>query len=408
MALYAYIAFNKTGKEVKDIIEANNLQAARTKLKQKGLYVKSIKEDEEKKDRELLPFIAKFLYSVPRKQVVMFIRQLGTLIGAGIPLDKSLNNISEQVENRNLKKIIIDIRASITEGQSLSQAMTKYPDVFPNQYPSLISVGEKTGEYENTLLRLSDLEEASLDMKAKVQTAMVYPFIMGLVSSAVAIFLLVFVVPQIQDMYQQFGAELPFITKFVLAISNILTNFWWLLIAVAVGGGIGFSTWKNSPNGKRIFDTYFIKIPIFGKLTRKVLVSNFARNLGVLLTNRVSLLTALTIVSNVVNHYIFQTEITSAIDKIKEGEKLSSAFQNSTVLPPMVLGMIAAGEISDTVPQMMNKLADIYDKEVDTTIKSMMQSLEPLLLVVMGFVIFGIMAAIMTPMFKLTQEIQNL
>jgi general secretion pathway protein F len=209
-------------------------------------------------------------------------------------------------------------------------------------------------------------------------------------------------------MYQQFGAELPFITRFVLGISNILTNFWWLIILLIVGGAIGFSQWKTTPNGKRVWDTYFIKVPIFGKLTRKVLVSNFARNLGVLLTNRVSLLTALTIVSNVVNHYIFQAEISQAIDKIKEGEKLSSAFQNSSVLPPMVLGMIAAGEISDTVPQMMNKLADIYDKEVDNTIKSMMQSLEPILLVVMGFVIFGIMAAIMTPMFKLTQEIQNL
>ncbi len=408
MALYTYIAFNKSGKEVKDIIEANNLQGARNKLKVKGLYVKSIKEDEEKKERELFPFLAKILYRVPRKQVELFIRQLGTLVGAGIPLDKSLNNISEQVENKNLKKIIIDLRASITEGQSLSQAMTKYPDVFPEQFSSLISVGEKTGEYENTLIRLADLEEASSDMKASVQVAMIYPLIMGIVSLFVAVFLLVVVVPQIQELFNQFDTELPLITRIVIGISDAITGYWWLMLLTIFGGSIALSKWKSSEEGKKIWDKYFLKIPIFGTLTRKVLVSSFARNLGVLLNSRVSLITSLVIVSKVVNNYVFQTEINLAIAKIKEGEKLSSSLQNSTILSPMVLGMISAGEISDTVPGMMTKLSEIYDKEVNNAIKSMTQSLEPIMIIVMGAVIFTIMAAIMTPMYKLTQEIQNL
>jgi general secretion pathway protein F len=408
MALYTYIAFNKSGKEVKDIIEANNLQGARNKLKVKGLYVKSIKEDEEKKERELFPFLAKILYRVPRKQVELFIRQLGTLVGAGIPLDKSLNNISEQVENKNLKKIIIDLRASITEGQSLSQAMTKYPDVFPEQFSSLISVGEKTGEYENTLIRLADLEEASSDMKASVQVAMIYPLIMGIVSLFVAVFLLVVVVPQIQELFNQFDTELPLITRIVIGISDAITGYWWLMLIVIFGGSAALSKWKSSVEGKKVWDKYFLKLPIFGTLTRKVLVSSFARNLGVLLNSRVSLITALVIVSKVVNNYVFQTEINLAIAKIKEGEKLSSSLQNSTILSPMVLGMISAGEISDTVPGMMTKLSEIYDKEVNNAIKSMTQSLEPIMIIVMGAVIFTIMAAIMTPMYKLTQEIQNL
>ena len=229
MALFTYVAFNKTGKEVKDIIEANNLQGARNKLKAKGLYVRVIKEDAEKKERELFPFLAKFLYRIPRKEVGLFVRQLGTLLGAGIPLDRSLNNISEQIENRNFKKVIMDIRAGITEGQSLSQAMARYPDVFPDQYSSLISVGEKTGEYENTLIRLADLEEAANDLKSRVQVAMIYPLIMGMVSLFVAVFLLVVVIPQIQELFSQFEAELPLITRIVIGISSAIINFWWLM-----------------------------------------------------------------------------------------------------------------------------------------------------------------------------------
>jgi general secretion pathway protein F len=408
MALFTYVAFNKTGKEVKDIIEANNLQGARNKLKAKGLYVRVIKEDAEKKERELFPFLAKFLYRIPRKEVGLFVRQLGTLLGAGIPLDRSLNNISEQIENRNFKKVIMDIRAGITEGQSLSQAMARYPEVFPDQYSSLISVGEKTGEYENTLIRLADLEEASNDLKARVQVAMIYPLIMGMVSLFVAIFLLVVVIPQIQELFSQFEAELPLITRIVIGISNAIINFWWAMIGTVFGGYYLINRWKTSEQGKKKWDKNFLKVPIFGTLTKKVLISTFARNLSVLLINRVPLIVSLSIVLKIVGNHIFQVEIQNAIDRIKEGGKLSDSLQGSVILTPMVIGMISAGEASDTVPKMMDKLADIFDKEVDNAIKSMTQSLEPIMIIVMGALIFTIMAAIMTPMYKLTQEIQNL
>lgn len=408
MALFTYIAFNKSGKEVKDIIEANNLQGARNKLKAKGLYVRLIKEDAEKKEREIFPFLAKILYRIPRKEIGLFVRQLGTLLGAGIPLDRSLNNISEQIENRNFKKVIMDIRAGITEGQSLSQAMARYPDVFPDQYSSLISVGEKTGEYENTLIRLADLEEASNDLKARVQVAMIYPLIMGMVSLFVAVFLLVVVIPQIQELFSQFEAELPLITRIVIGISSAIINFWWLMIGSVVFGYYAFNRFKTSEEGKKKWDKFFLKIPVFGSLSKKVLISTFARNLSVLLMNRVPLIVSLSIVLKIVGNYVFQVEIQTAIDKIKEGGKLSDSLQGSVILTPMVIGMISAGEASDTVPKMMDKLSDIFDKEVNNAIKSMTQSLEPIMIIVMGALIFTIMAAIMTPMYKLTQEIQNL
>lgn len=408
MALFSYTAFNKSGKEVKDIIEANNLQGARNKLKAKGLYVKTIQIDEEKRERELFPFLTKIIYRIPRKTVGLFVRQLGTLLGAGIPLDRSLASISDQTENKNFKKVVIDMRANVTQGMSLSLSMAKYPDIFPEQYSSLIAVGEQTGEYEETLHRLADLEEASSDLKSKVQVAMIYPMIMGSVSFLVAIFLLTVVIPQIQELFAQFDAELPMITKIVIGLSSFLINFWWTVIIGGILAYYAFFRFKTSVEGKKKWDRFILKVPIVGTLTRKVLISTFARTLGVLLTNRVPLITSLGIVAKVVDNAIFQAEILNSIDRIKEGGKLSDSLQNSVVLPLMVIGMISAGEASDKVPVMMNKLSDVYDKEVNNAVKSLTQSLEPIMIVLMGGLIFTIMAAIMTPMYKLTQDIQNL
>ncbi len=408
MAIYSYVAFNKKGKEEKGIIDAASLQAARSKLKNKGLYVRSIYEDSERKDRELFPFLAKYLYRIPRKEVGLFSRQLATLLGAGIPLDKSLSSIVEQTENQNFRKVITGMQANITEGSSLSEAMKKHPDVFPSQFPSLVAVGEKTGDYEATLTRLAELEEKSSELKAKVQVAMVYPFIMGSLSIFVTIFLLTVVIPQIQELFLQFDAKLPLITRIVIGVSDFLIGFWWLILTLGFGGIVGFIYYKNTSKGKRNWDEFVLKIPILGSLARKVLVSSFARNIGILLSNRVPLITTLVIVEKIVDHSIFGEEIKNAVEKIKEGEKLSSSFSGSVILPQMVLGMIAAGEVSDRVPEMMNKLADIYDSEVDTAIKTMTQSMEPLMIVVMGLLIGTIMASIMVPMYNLTQQLQNI
>lgn len=408
MPLFTYIAFNKKGKEEKGIIDANNIQLARNKLKAKGLYVRTIGEDREKAERELFPFLSKYLYSIPRKEVGLFTKQLGTLLGAGIPLDKSLSIIQEQTENIYFKKVLIEMAASISEGKSLSESMRSHPTVFPDQYPSLISVGETTGNYENTLNRLAELEEKSTELKSKVQVALIYPLIMGLLSLAVSIFLLIVVIPQIEQLFASFNATLPLITRIVIGLSYIITNYWLVIILSIFAFFFAFSKWKNSEKGRKKWDRILLKTPVIGNLLKKVMVSNFARNLSILLLNRVPLITSLSIVSDIVGHSVFREEIAAAIVKIKEGGKISESLQGSQILSQMVLGMLTAGEASDKVPEMMNKISEIYESEVDTAIKSLTQSLEPIMILVMGGIIFTIMAAIMTPMYKLTQEIQNL
>ncbi|EPG67260.1 type II secretion system F family protein [Leptospira wolffii] len=408
MALFTYIAFNKKGKEEKGIIDAPNIQSARTKLKSKGLYVRQISEDAERKDRELFPFLAKLLYRVPRKVIGMFCRQLGTLLGAGIPLDKSLSNIVEQTDHEVFRKVVVAMQADITEGISLSDAMRKHPDVFPNQYPSLVSVGERTGDYETALIRLSEMEDKNIELRSKVTTALVYPSIIFILLQLVIIFLLTTVVPQIEHLFVEFNATLPLITRIVIGSSKLITGYWFLLFPAIFAVVIGFFFYKGTPEGKEKWERFVLKIPIVRTLAKKVLISNFARNLGILLTNRVPLIVSLQIVEQIVDHSVFGEEIRNAAGRIREGEKLSSSFLSSEILPQMVLGMMSAGEASDRVPEMMNKLAEIYDSEVDTSLKAATQAIEPLMLVFMGFAIGIIMAAIIVPMFSLTQNLQGI
>ncbi|PKA19652.1 type II secretion system F family protein [Leptospira haakeii] len=408
MALFTYTAFNKKGKEEKGIIDAPNIQSARAKLKSKGFYVRQISEDAERKDRELFPFLAKLLYRVPKKIIGLFSRQLGTLLGAGIPLDKSLSSIIEQTDHEVFRKVVIAMQADITEGSSLSDSMRKHPDVFPNQYPSLVSVGERTGDYETALMRLAEMEEKNLQLKGKVTTALVYPGIIFCLLQIVIIFLLTTVVPQIEHLFIEFNATLPLITQIVIGSSRILTGYWFLIFPMIGAGVVGFFFYKSTPEGKEKWEKFVLRIPIIRTLNKKVLISNFARNLGILLTNRVPLIISLQIVEQIVNHSVFGQEIRNACDRIREGEKLSAAFTGSEILPQLVLGMMSAGEVSDRVPEMLNKLAEIYDQEVDSALKNATQAIEPLMLVFMGFAIGIIMAAIIVPMFSLTQNLQGI
>ena len=408
MALYSYIAFNRKGKEEKGVIDASSVNSAKIKLKGLGLYVKQIKEDKQKQQRELFPFLTKFTQKITRKEVGLFVKQLSSLLGAGLPLDQALKSIVEQTENKVFAKVIVEIRASITEGTSLSEAIRKHPEIFPNQYSSLISVGEKTGEYEVTLDRLAELEEKSSSLKSKVQVAMIYPLIMGALSLFVTIFLLTVVIPQIQELFMQFDAQLPLITRVVIGLSNLIVHYWWLLILIIFAFFYLFIRFKATKKGKVFLDKLVVRIPLIGDMKKKVMVSDFARNLSVLLTNGVPLVSSLQIVNSIVEHSIFKDELSQSITKVKEGGSFSDSLKESVILPTMVLGMISAGEKSDKIPQMMNKLSEIYDEEVDNVIKSMTQSLEPIMIIIMGGLIFTIMAAIMTPMYQLTQQLQSL
>lgn len=406
MPIYTYKGFNRKGKEVTDIIDAPNPDAARSRLKGQGIFVKSLKEDSQKKDRELFPFLAKLRYRIPRKEVGVLARQLGTLLGAGVSLDKSLRDLSEQLANVHLKKIVIDIREKVTEGMTLSEALAEHPTVFPPVYSSLISVGEKTGSYESALMDLAEMEDFNLEIRQKVQVAMIYPFIMGSISILVTVFLLAVVVPSIQELFASFkDVKLPVITRFVVGLSHLMVNFWWLLLIMFIGAVAAFVRYRSTEKGRRETDRLLARVPLIGPLLTKMVISRFTKNMASLLSNKVPLLISLDIMRDLVGNAILSDELKEAGDRIREGDSLSRALLESKVLSPMVLGMIAAGEASDQVPELLKKAGGIYEKEVETAIKTLTNSLEPLMIVGIGGIIMVIMMAIMLPMYELVNQI---
>lgn len=408
MPIYRYIALNRNGKEEKGIIDASNPQAARKVLRAKNLFVRELVQDREKKERELFPFLTKILYRVPRRDVALFVRQLGTLLSAGLSLPNALANIIDQTENEYLKKAIIQIRSDAIEGTALSECFRKQEAIFPPIYYNLISVGEKTGIYDQSLINLADLEDRNLAMVNKVTTTLMYPVIMLFLLGAIAIFLLAYVFPQIKQLFAQLNAELPLVTRLVMGVSDILTSPLYLLGLLIVIGGLvyAFVRWKSTPDGRRTYEKTMLKIPFAGALIRKAVLARFTRNLAVMLANRVQLTVALQIVARVVNHSIFEKEILIALDRIKEGSKMTDSLRDSTIASQMMLGMMAAGEASDQVPEMMDRIASVLEGDVDAAIMRFSTILEPAMMVIMGATIALLMVSIMLPLYNLTKAMQ--
>ncbi len=407
MPIFKYKVLDLSGKMTEDFIEASNYQLAQKKLKAQGYYITELKEDTVKRDRELFPALAKILYRIPSKEMGLFAKQLGTLLGAGIPLNKALGDIWDQCHNPNLKKILGQMKESIITGKSLSEAIGEHEDVFPPVYRSMIKVGEATGSYEKTLNRLAELEEKNAVLKNKAITSLVYPVIMLVVSVGVVIFLLTSVVPQIQTLFSSFdGAELPLPTRIVLGISDIFRNAWYLIVIFSLGGFIGLQSWKQTDKGKIGWDRILLKIPLLGNIHNKVVVSRFARNLGILLDSNVPLLSGLDIVGETVGSEIFKQELLESIQEIKEGSSLKDSLKNSEILPHMAKGMMSAGEASDRLADMLMKVADIMEAEVDSAVRGLTNSLEPIMIVLMGVIVGGIMIAVMLPLYQMSELIR--
>jgi len=406
MPIFEYKVFDESGNLSEGHIESHNIQAARQKLRQQKYYIKSLKEDSAKRDRQLFPFLAKLLYRIPRKDIGLFVKQLGTLLGAGITIDDAMQGVWEQTENEHLKKIIVEMRQALVSGKSLSDSFAEHKEIFPPVYENMVRVGEATGNYEAVLNRLSELEEKNEDLKSKTITAMIYPGIMFLLSISVVLFLLTSVVPQIEVLFKNFKAELPLPTQIVLGLSSLVKNTWHFFLLATPFVYYFFQKWKSTSKGKLKWDTLKLKMPFFGSLFRKIEVSRFTRNFGTLLDSNVPLLSALEIINGTVENEIFRLEIEKAIEQIKEGDNLKDSLKSSVILPHLVKGMMAAGESSDRLSEMLLKSSDVLEAEVDTVVKRLTTALEPVMIIFMGLAVGGIMASVMMPLFKMSELIK--
>lgn len=412
---FEYQALNKKGENESDIVDAPNIDKAKQVLRSQGLFVVKITEQKvtgssnNKKNNKSGFFFSSYIEKVnsyfgkrkAAKLVAIFSRQLSTLLNAGLPLIRALNDILEQTENPVFKQILADVIDKVQSGVSFSNSLARHKGIFSEMYVNMVRVGENLGSLDSVIERLAETEEKRNLLKNKVQSAMLYPIIITIFFTIFIIFLLAWVIPQITDVFNQMGKELPMITRSVILVSTFFKNFWYFLLAIIAVAIIYLNKYIQTPEGKRKYDEFKMTIPLFSKIYNKMLVLKFTQNLGILLNNNVDLLKSFEITKKIVDNVIIEDKLNEASKKIKEGTSVSKALSNADFLPKMVLGMISAGEASDNLDNMLLKIGDVYDSELDMTINSLTGIIEPVIIITLGLVIGTIVIAVAIPLINM-------
>lgn len=415
MPVYVYRGLNDAGREVKGLLDAESPRMLRTQLKKQGVRIIDHQEEHEKKGKVAGRLKAsgsteidlkKYFERVSVADVALVTRQLATLLGAGITLINALTAIVDQVENEQFKKIFGQIKTEVNEGSSLADSMAKHPKVFGNLYVSMVRAGEASGALDQVLVRLADFTEAQAQLKAKVMSAMLYPIIMVGVGSIIMVILFVVVIPRITKIFDQVKAELPLQTKLLIAVADLIKG-WWFILFPAIGVGIFlFFRWKASKSGRPKWDRFTLKAPIFGPVVRLVAIARFARTLATLLRSGVPVLNALDITKDVLNNTRLAEVVSEAREAIREGDSIAAPLKKSKEFPPIVVHMVATGEQSGQLEQMLEHVADNYDFQVDQRVSKLTTLIEPIMIVGMGVAVAFIVFSILMPILQLSQHVR--
>jgi len=398
MLTFNYTAHkNDSGEIVKAEVQAETEQAAAKLLMSQGLFPITI-EDQAKQGMLAKAGIGK---RVSGKDRVIFTRQLSTLINAGLPLTQSLRTVHEQISNKNLQEIVADVVTNVESGTSLSQAFAAHPDTFNNIYVSLVAAGEASGSLDKALERIAFQQEKDAAIASKIRSALVYPVIVLGVILAVLIFMLTTVLPQVGSLYKDLHQTLPALTQILIAISNFLINFWWLTILLAIAAVFGVRAWIKTDSGRSALDNFKLHMPLFGKIFRKVYMARFARTLGTMLNSGIPMLEALRIVKESIGNVHVEATLETAMGGVKGGKALSSTLEHQDTFLSLVPQMIKIGEQSGAIDSMLDRVAIYFEAEVDEEVKNLSTTIEPLMMVVLGVVVGGVIAAILLPVYSL-------
>jgi general secretion pathway protein F len=401
MPLFEYRGLNATGRNIKGTLDAENLRAARARLKKDGIYVVDLKDKTKvvKKDRGTS---VNLRGGVSVQELSMMTRQLATLLKANVPLVESLSAVAEQVENQTLSEAISDVKNKVNEGATLHKSIAAYPKLFNKIYVSMCEAGEMSGTLDVILIRLAEFTEAQSELNSKIRGAMAYPILIVVFVTIILMGLFVYVVPKIMAVYESMPDKvLPWYTSLVFGMSGFMVDYWWVIIVAAVMAYFVFYNWRHSPSGSAQWDAITLKLPVSGKLTRTIAVSRFARTLSTLLTGGVPMLGAMGIVRNVVNNEVLARAIDEARDNISEGESIAAPLKKSGQFPPLVIHMINIGEKTGELENMLSQVSDSYDFQVKNEVDSLTSLLAPIMIVVMGCVIGFIVFSIMIPLFDM-------
>jgi type IV pilus assembly protein PilC len=398
MALYAYRALDKQGEIVQDKLEGSGEMAVAHELRQQGLLVIDVKEQSATQKDILAPF-----KGIRLADLVVFSRQLATMINAGLPIVRALYILSEQTENPKLNEVVVAVRKDVEAGSSLSEALEKHPKVFSRLYVEMVKAGEIGGILDGVLLRLADQLERDQDLRRKIRSALTYPIVVLILAILAASFMLIFIVPVFAKMFQDLGGTLPLPTRICMLLSDILTSIFGVLVyagmALAV---VMFLRWKKSESGRKVWGRAVLRIPAkIGDVVKKATLARFARTLATLSAAGVPILQSIEITATSSGNWVVEKALLKSRDAIREGIPLYKPLEEEPVFPPMVTRMIAVGEETGDIDGMLTKIAEFYESEVDAAVKALTSIIEPFMIVIVGGIVGAIVISMYLPMFKI-------
>lgn len=404
MPTFKYTAKDTSGKTVSETMEASDRKVVVKYLREKNCVIVNIEEKEAAKIRLPLPFIHRKKVKVD--DLVIFARQLATMVDAGISLMGAFDILGEQVENPHFKKVLLKVRDDIQTGSSLSESMNREPKVFSLFFINMVRAGESSGALDEILDRVATYFEKTAGLMRRIKAALVYPAIVSIMAVVITALLLLKVVPVFEEIFAGFGAQLPLPTQILINVSNTLRAFFFLFVGLFILACFLLVMFIRTDKGRVAFDRFMLRLPVFGKLVRKVAVSKFTRTLSTLTKSGVSILTALDIVSKTAGNKVVENAVNEVKKGIKEGEKIAEPLSHHKVFPPIVVRMIAVGEETGALEKMLSKIADFYDEQVDAAVTGLTSMIEPLIIAFLGIVIGGIVICMFMPIFQISTIIQ--
>jgi general secretion pathway protein F len=421
MPVFEYRGLTPAGKQVKGLLEADSSRMLRQQLRRSGVFLTDVLAERETAPKrtngaavEPRPALGSrevhlgrlFRSRVSSEDVAIFTRQLSTLLHAGVTLIEALSALVDQTEKERLKRIISDVKSRVNEGSSLADALAEHGRVFGNLYINMVRAGEASGALDAVLARLADFTEGQAKLRQKVVGTLIYPVIMTIIGSGILALLMTVVVPKVTKIFESMKVTLPWTTRLLIFTSNLLADWWWLLLPTFITGVVLARRWIRSPKGRPVWDRWVLKAPVFGSLIRMLAIARFSRTLATLQKSGVPLLTSMDITKNVVSNVVLAAVVENARDAIREGESIAGPLKRSGEFPPLVHHMIAIGERSGQLEEMLLNVADSYETQVSVRIGALTALLEPLIIVAMGVAVAFVAFSILMPILQLNTTIR--
>lgn len=401
MPTYKYTAITRAGAEQKGNVEAENVSAARRKLHAEGSYPLTLSENTGKE-----PLFPSFSLLGRQEFLPLLTRQLATLVGAGVPVVSALQSVSSQIEDPECRRVIVALQEAVRGGTPFGGAIESHPEMFPELYASMVRAGEESGMLSLSLSRLADHLEGQSRTRNRVRAALTYPVLMAVVATLVVIFLLTVVVPKIVGVFTHLGRALPLPTRVLIAVSDIFSAGWWVILLLVTAGILLARRHLATPQGKRSRDSLLLRLPLLGRLAHLSAISRLCRTLSTLVAGAIPVDRALRIVAPVVGNVVIAERIEAAAERVVEGVRLSDALRVHAEIPPTLVQMVAVGEESGQLDFILAKMADAVDGEIETRLSRLLSLLEPIIILLMGMVVAGIVVSILLPLLEISQIVR--